>query len=104
MSSQVPESGRRFIQGNAARNAESLNSKKGSDWQVKGPGRKQKQQVSGLIQQDSSKHTSSLKYSITGHLEGFAFVFSFRFLVRESQCVPQTGFKCTLFLPKPGEC
>lgn len=79
MSSQVPESGRRFIQGNAARNAECLNSKKGSDWQVKGPGRKQKQQVSSLIQQDSSKHTSNLKYSIMGHLEGFALVFSFRF-------------------------
>lgn len=71
MSSQVPESGGRFIQGNTARNAERLNSKKGSDWQVKGPGSKQKRQISSLIQQDSSKHTSNLNYSIVGLLEGF---------------------------------
>lgn len=72
MSSQVPQSGGRFVQGNAARNAERLNSKKGSDWQVKGPGSKQKKEISSLMQQDSSNHTSNLNYSIVELLEGFA--------------------------------
>lgn len=54
VSSQVPESGGRFIQSNTARNAERLNSKKGSEWQVKGPGSKNKQQITSLMRQDSS--------------------------------------------------